>query len=76
MTEEQDAEQRAATTSPGELLSKVTQDLSTLFRQEIQPAKAEVKESATSAGKGAGKMGGAAYAALTAADLKDRPGMP
>jgi hypothetical protein len=66
MTEERDAEQRAATTSLGELLSEVSQDLSTLFRQEIQLAKAELKESATNAGKGAGMMGGAAYAALTA----------
>lgn len=67
MTDQHDAaEQKAATQSLGELLTEVSQDLSTLFRQEIELAKAELKDSATKAGKGAGMMGGAAYAAMLA----------
>ena len=41
----------------------MTRDLSTLIRQEIALAKAELKESAGKAAKGAGTLGGAAYAA-------------
>jgi len=60
------SEQKAATTSLGDLLGEVTQDLSELMRQEIALAKAELKESATRAGTGAGMLGGAGYAALMA----------
>lgn len=60
------SEQKAASTSLGELLGEVTQDLSVLIRQEIALAKAELKESAGKAGKGAGMMGGAGYAGLMA----------
>ena len=60
------SEQKAATTSLGELLGEVTQDLSVLMRQEIALAKAELKDSASRAGKGAGMLGGAGYAALMA----------
>ncbi|RIX30443.1 phage holin family protein [Amnibacterium setariae] len=59
-------EERAATTGLGELLSGVTRDLSTLFRQEVELAKAELTESAKQAGKGAGMFGGAAVAGLFA----------
>jgi hypothetical protein len=45
--------------SVGELLSDVTQDLSTLLRQEVDLAKAEIRQSATRAGKGAGLLAGA-----------------
>jgi hypothetical protein len=45
--------------SVGELLSDVTQDLSTLIRQEVELAKAEIRQSATRAGKGAGMLAGA-----------------
>lgn len=48
--------------SIGELLSEVSRDFSTLMRQEVELAKAEVKESATRAGKGAGMLGGAGVA--------------
>lgn len=48
--------------SVGELLSEVTDDLSTLMRQQIDLAKAEIKEEAVKAGKGAGMLGGAAFA--------------
>jgi nitrate/nitrite transporter NarK len=36
--------------------------LSTLFRQEVELAKAEVKQEATKAGKAAGMLGAAGYA--------------
>lgn len=48
--------------SIGALVSDISADLSTLMRQEVALAKAEVKESATRAGKGAGMLGGAGYA--------------
>jgi hypothetical protein len=48
--------------SLGDLISEVAQDLSTLVRQELELAKAEVQQSATRAGKGAGMLGGAAVA--------------
>lgn len=57
------SEQRAATTSLGELVGEVTRDMSTLMRQELSLAKAEVKQSATTSAKGAGLLGGAGYAA-------------
>jgi hypothetical protein len=44
----------------------VTRDLSTLFRQEVELAKAELTDSAKKAGKGAGMFGGAAVAGLFA----------
>jgi len=46
----------------GDLISEVTQDLSTLLRQEVELAKAEVQQSAKRAGKGAGMLTGAAVA--------------
>ena len=48
--------------SLGDLISEVTTDLSTLMRQELELAKAEVQQSAARAGKGAGMLGGAAVA--------------
>jgi hypothetical protein len=45
--------------SVGELLSDVAADLSTLMRQEVELAKAEVRQSAIRAGKGAGLLAGA-----------------
>jgi hypothetical protein len=59
-------EERAATTPLGELLSEVSRDLSTLFRQEVALAKAELTDSAKKAGKGAGMFGGAGLTALFA----------
>ena len=56
------SERKAADTSLGDLLSEVTRDVSVLMRQEVELAKAEVKQSATRAGKGAGLFGGAGYA--------------
>ena len=55
-------EAKAETTSLGDLLGQVTQDMSTLMRQEVELAKVELKQSASRAGKGAGMFGGAAVA--------------
>jgi len=59
-------EEAAATTSLGDLLSEVSQDISTLFRQEVELAKAELTVSAKKAGKGAGLFGGAGLTGLFA----------
>src|ERR1700712_1054423 len=59
-------EEKAATTSLGDLLSGVSEDISTLFRQEVELAKAELTQSAKRAGKGAGMFGGAGVTALFA----------
>lgn len=48
--------------SVGELLSAVTSDVQTLFRQEVELAKTEIREEATKAGKAAGMYGGAGFA--------------
>jgi len=48
------------TRSIGEILSSVTQDVSTLMRQEVALAKAEASQSAKNAGKGVGMLVGAA----------------
>ena len=50
------------TESLGALLGEVSKDISTLFRQEVELAKAELSESAKKAGKGAGMFGGAGVA--------------
>ncbi|HJW00353.1 MAG TPA: phage holin family protein, partial [Arthrobacter sp.] len=41
------AHAKADNTSLGDLLGEVTRDLSTLMRQEVELAKAELKQSAT-----------------------------
>jgi hypothetical protein len=51
-----------SSTSVGELIGEVTSDLSTLMRQELDLAKAELKVEATKTGKAAGMLGGAGYA--------------
>lgn len=48
--------------SVGELIGEVAQDLSTLMRQELALAKAEVKEEAVKAGQAAGMLGAAGFA--------------
>lgn len=60
------AEQKAETTSLGDLMGQVSSDVSTLMRQEVALAKAELKQSATRAGKGAGLLAGASEAARLA----------
>ncbi|MDQ0762504.1 hypothetical protein QFZ22_004997 [Streptomyces canus] len=56
------AESHGGDSSVGELLSAVTSDVQTLFRQEVELAKHEVKQEATKAGKAAGMYGGAGFA--------------
>jgi uncharacterized membrane protein YqjE len=48
--------------SVGELVSQLTTDLGQLTRQELALAKAELQTEAKKAGKGAGMLGGAAFA--------------
>jgi len=48
--------------SLGDLVSEVTQDLSTLIRQELELARAELGAEAKKAGKAGGLLGGAGYA--------------
>jgi uncharacterized membrane protein YqjE len=48
--------------SVGELVGELTSDLSKLMRQEVELAKAEVRQEATKAGKAAGMFGGAGVA--------------
>ena len=48
--------------SVGELVGHVAQDLSTLMRQELDLAKAEVKQEITKTGKAAGMLGAAGFA--------------
>lgn len=48
--------------SVGELIGQVTTDFTTLMRQELTLAKAEVKQEVTTAGKGAGMLGAAGFA--------------
>jgi hypothetical protein len=56
-------------TSIGELIGNISNDLSQLFRQEVELAKAEVKEEAAKAGKAAGMLGGAGFAGYLAVVL-------
>ena len=48
--------------SVGELMGEVSQDLSTLMRQELALAKAEIKQEAVKAGRAWGMLGGASFA--------------
>ena len=50
--------------STGQLLSRMSADLSDLMRSEIALAKAEIQESVRHAGRGAGLFGGAGVVAL------------
>jgi hypothetical protein len=58
-----------AETSVGELIGDISNDLSQLFRQEMELAKAELKQEATKAGKAAGMLGGAGFAGYLAVVL-------
>lgn len=48
--------------SIGQLISEITDDMSQLMRQELELAKAELREEAIKAGKGAAMYGGAGFA--------------
>jgi hypothetical protein len=53
-------------TSVGDLIGNVTRDLSTLMRQELALAQAELRQEATKTAKGAGAVGGAGLAGFLA----------
>lgn len=53
-----------AQASIGELLGEVSRDLSTLLRQEVELAKAELRQEAGKAGQAGGMFAGAAIAGL------------
>ena len=61
-----DRPQPAGETSIGELIGDISNDLSQLFRQEVELAKVELKEEATKAGKAAGMLGVAGFAGYLA----------
>jgi len=52
--------------SMAELLTQLTSDFSGLVTTHIELAKVEIKEEVTKAGKGAGMLGGGAFAAVMA----------
>jgi Putative Actinobacterial Holin-X, holin superfamily III len=58
-----------AETSIGDLIGNISNDLSQLFRQELELAKAELKQEAGKAGKAAGMLGGAGFAGYLAVVL-------
>jgi len=51
-----------AQASIGDLFGEITRDMSTLIRQEVQLAKAELRQEGTKAGKAAGMIGAAGLA--------------
>lgn len=53
-----------AQASVGELVGRLSEDASTLVRQELALAKAELREEATTAGKGVGLLAGACMVGL------------
>jgi hypothetical protein len=55
--------------SIGSLIGAVAQDVSTLFRQEVALAKAELKAEAAKAGKAGGMLAGAGFAGYMVAVL-------
>lgn len=56
------ADAAAQPTTVGELISEITQDVTGLVRDEINLAKAELKQEAAKAGKAGGMLAGAGYA--------------
>lgn len=59
---EEEKERRVEGASAGELISQVSQDISLLMRQEVELAKAEIREEASKASKAAGMLGGGGVA--------------
>jgi hypothetical protein len=55
-------EREISESSVGDLVGDVARDLSTLMRQELALAKAELKEEASKTGKAAGMLGAAGFA--------------
>ena len=63
------AAQQPQESSVGQLISEISDDLSTLIRQEIELAKAEVRQEARKAGRAAGMLGAAGFAGYMVALL-------
>jgi len=61
--------EEVADTSIGDLIGNISNDLSQLFRQEVELAKVEIKQEAGKAGKAAGLLGGAGFAGYLAVVL-------
>ena len=59
---DRDKSEEVAETSIGDLIGNISNDLSQLFRQEVELAKAELKAEASKAGQAAGMLGGAGFA--------------
>ena len=57
-----DGGQNVSDVSIGQIMGNITSDLSSLMRQEVALAKAEMKVEAAKAGKAAGMLGGAGFA--------------
>jgi hypothetical protein len=57
-----DSDTDAGDMSIGQIIGEISDDLSKLFRQEVELAKAEVRQEATKAGKAAGMLGAAGFA--------------
>jgi len=66
---QQDRAQQVEETSIGELIGNISDDLSQLFRQEVELAKVELKQEASKAGKAAGMLGVAGFAGYLAVVL-------
>ena len=66
MTPPSDTEPIEADKPLAELLSQLTSDFSSLVTTHIELAKVEIKEEVTKAGKGAGLLGGGAFAGVMA----------
>ncbi|MFI5497079.1 phage holin family protein [Actinoplanes sp. NPDC051859] len=64
-----DRSDQVAETSIGDLIGNISNDLSQLFRQEVELAKAEMKQEAAKAGKAAGMLGVAGFAGYLAVVL-------
>jgi hypothetical protein len=61
--------EQVSETSIGELIGNISDDLSQLFRQEVDLAKVEIKQEASKAGKAAGMLGVAGFACYLAVVL-------
>ena len=66
---QQNRAEEVSETSVGELIGNISNDLSQLFRQEVELAKVELKQEAAKAGKAAGMLGGAGFAGYLAVVL-------
>ncbi|MGX6601433.1 phage holin family protein [Micromonosporaceae bacterium Da 78-11] len=65
----QDRTDEVAEASVGALIGNISNDLSQLFRQEVELAKAELKAEASKTGKAAGMLGVAGFAGYLAVVL-------